>query len=71
MRPDAARSMSRGTESRRLERWLASPNGLLVGQCKWSFLIRPYRTRRSKMVTGEGPGILSPLLKADANGRSA
>jgi ThiJ/PfpI family-like len=25
----------------------------------------------SKMVTGEGLGILSPLLKADANGRSA
>ena len=24
-----------------------------------------------KMVTGEGLGILSPLLKADANGRSA
>jgi putative intracellular protease/amidase len=31
------------------------------------------RTRRAdpKMVTGEGLGILSPLLKADANGRSA
>ena len=31
------------------------------------------RTARAdpKMVTGEGLGILSPLLKADANGRSA
>ena len=31
------------------------------------------RTGRAdpKMVTGEGLGILSPLLKADANGRSA
>ena len=37
------------------------------------FAIPSGRTARAdpKMVTGEGLGILSPLLKADANGRSA